>query len=450
MNRFISLSVLILLIVLLGSMFFQIVAPFVLPLFLAAVLAVICQPLHQYFLRKTGQRTAWAAALSTFTLVAIVVVPIVVGTFISAVQMYSLADQHLNGDWHNGLDLLWNRVAKPALEKVEQFSPEIRAFVYGVPKRREGQIDETPAATENEQGTANNNVTAEQPGPLSDEPLENLKNHLRDSLQSTASLIASRTFQLASSTVGMFVSMAVAAGMFITALYYFLADGPALITAAETLIPLPADYQRRLCERFATVVRAVVTATFMAAFVQGFATALAIQFCGIGYFWIFLVVATVASLIPLIGAWIVWVPCAAWLALQGHWTAAIMLSLWGMAVVGMLDNIVKVYMLQSTADLHPLLAFISVVGGLQVMGLWGIFIGPIMASCLYALIQIFNTELKELTKDRATEEAIPPPIAKPVSLTTDTVPTAKEVATVPSTERVHTVSVAPRKPKRRR
>jgi len=274
MNRFISLSVLLLLIVLLGSMFFQVIAPFLLPLFLAAVLAVICQPLHQYFLRKTGQRTAWAAALSTFALVAIVVVPIVVGTFISAVQMYSLADQHLNGDWRSGLDLLWNRVAKPGLEKVKQISPNL----------------------------------------VSDEPLEDLKIHLRDSLQSTASMVAGRTFQLASSTVGMFVSLAVAAGMFITALYYFLADGPALIAAAEALIPLPVDYQRRLRERFATVVRAVVTATFLAAFVQGLATALAIQICGLGYFWIFLVIATVASLIPLIGAWIVWGPCAVWLA----------------------------------------------------------------------------------------------------------------------------------------
>lgn len=373
MNRLISLSVLLALIVLLGGMLFQVLAPFILPLFLAAVLAVICQPLHHFFLTKTGQRTAVAAALTTITLVAMLVIPIVIGTFICAMQLYSLAQQHLDGDWHRGLDLIWERGLVPGFEWVKQ--------IY--------------------------------PGGFSDEQFDALKEKIGDSLQSWAGQIASRTFQIASSTVNIVVSLAVAAGTFITALYYFLADGPSMILAAEELIPLPTEHQRRLCERFAKVVRAVVTATFMAAFVQGFATAIALQLCGMGYFWIFLALATCASLIPLVGAWIVWGPCVAWLALQGHWTAATLLAIWGAAVVSMLDNGVKMYVLQSDADLHPLLAFISVIGALQVLGLWGIFIGPIVASCLFALIQIFNAELKELTKDRLAEKSNILPVILP-------------------------------------
>ncbi len=368
MNRMVSLSVLLALIMLLGGMLYQVIAPFILPLFLAAVLAVICQPLHNYFLRKTGQRAALAAACSTTALVAIVVVPLVAGTFISAVQLYSLADQHLDGDWHRGLELLWRRVVSPAVERIKPYVP----------------------------------------GGFSEERMTEFRDQFGANLQSLAGQIAGRTFKIASSTVGVFVSWTVAAGMFITALYYFLADGPALIAAAEVMIPLPVNHQRRLCERFATVVRAVVTATFLAALIQGFATALALQVCGLGHFWIFLSIATVASLIPLVGAWIVWVPCAVFLALQGHWIAASLLAVWGIGVVGTLDNVVKIYVLQNNADLHPLLAFISVVGALQVLGLWGIFIGPIIASCLFALIQIFNIELKDLVNER-TIESIPPP-----------------------------------------
>src|SRR5262249_49865612 len=152
----------------------------------------------------------------------------------------------------------------------------------------------------------------------------------------------------------------------------------------EELIPLPVDHQRKLCERFARVVRAVVTATFIAAFAQGLATALALQVCGLGHFIVFLIIGSIASLIPLAGAWIVWAPCAVSLALQGHWIAAIGLTIWGLVVVGTIDNVVKMYVLQNDADLHPLIAFISVIGALQVMGLWGIFIGPIVASCLFA------------------------------------------------------------------
>jgi predicted PurR-regulated permease PerM len=375
MNRVVSLSVLLTLIVLLGGMLFQVVAPFILPLFLAAVLAVICQPLHHYFLSKTHQRTAWAAALTTLTVVAMLVVPLVVGTFISAVQLYSLADQHLDGDWHRGLDLLWKKLVAPALEQIK------------------------PAI----------------PGGLSKERITQLQEQFSDSLQALAGQIATRTFQMASSTVGLFVSLSVAAGMFITALYYFLADGPGLIAAAEEMIPLPVDHQRRLCERFATVVRAVVTATFAAAFIQGFATAIAIQVSGIGHFWIVLAIASIASLIPLVGAWIVWGPCVIWLALQGHWVTASLLAVWGVAIVSTLDNVVKIYVLQNDADLHPLLAFISVVGALQVLGLWGIFIGPIVASCLFALIQIFNAELKELARERQANTPHPPPPVGPIA-----------------------------------
>lgn len=360
MNRIVSLAVLLALIALLGGMFYQVISPFLLPLFLAAVLAVICQPLQNYFLRITNGRRSISAALTTAMVTLIVVVPLVIGTFVTATNLYDLADQKLGGDWRRGLELIWNKVVVPGLERI---SPMV-------------------------------------PGGLPEEKLERLEAEFLENVRSLATRLAGTTFSIASSTVGMFVSLAIAVGMFLTALYYFLADGPAILAAAEDLIPLPVDHQRKLAERFASTVRAVVTATFAASFAQGVATTLALQACGFGHFLVFLVVGSIASLIPLAGAWMVWGPCAVWLALQGHWVAAAGLTLWGIAVVGMLDNIVKMYVLQSEAELHPLIAFISVIGALQVMGLWGIFIGPIVASCLYALVQIFNTELKEMTDER--------------------------------------------------
>jgi len=406
MNRVVSLSVLLALIVLLGGMLYQVIAPFILPLFLAAVLAVICQPLHTYFLRRCGQRRSIAAALSTLTVLALIVVPLVVGTFISAVQLYSLAEQHLDGDWHRSLDLLWKRTITPAIERLQPLIP----------------------------------------GELTKERIDEWRLQFGESLQSLAGQLAGRTFQYASSTVGMFVSLTVAAGIFITALYYFLADGPDLISAAERMIPVPVDHQRRLCERFATVVRAVVTATFLAALIQGFATAIALQLCGIGHFWIFLAVATIASLIPLVGAWIVWVPCAVWLVLHGDWVAASLLTAWGVCVVSMLDNGVKIYVLQNDTDLHPLLAFLSVVGALQVLGLWGIFIGPIVASCLFALIQIFNTELKEFAQQGSSKTET----AEPPGLTTEIVAVKNRSSQLPARKNHTPARASHLKSKRRR
>ena len=89
-----------------------------------------------------------------------------------------------------------------------------------------------------------------------------------------------------------------------------------------------------------------------------------------------------------------------WLMWNGHWIQASLLSVYGIAVVGMLDNAVRTYILNTDAKLHPLLALISVLGGLQAMGLWGMFIGPIIASCLHALVKIFNHELTVLSKEK--------------------------------------------------
>lgn len=371
MRRFVSLAVLLTLIVLLGITFFQVISPFLLPLFLAAVLAVICQPLQNYFLKKTGGRQALAAGLTTASVTLMIVGPLVIGTFAGAMSLYNVADQHLGGDWRHAMDVLWRKAVIPTIERVAPLVP----------------------------------------GGVTEETLLQWKVEFTNNLQSLATKLAGTTFSIASSTVGMFVSLAIAAGMFLTAFYYFLADGPAILTAAEELIPLPVDHQRKLGERFASTVRAVVTATFSAAFVQGLATAVALQVCGIGHFVIFLVVASIAALIPLAGTWMVWGPCAVLLAVQGHWLAAALLTIWGVAVVGLLDNVVKMYVLKSEADLHPLIAFISVIGALQVMGLWGIFIGPIVASCLFALVKIFNEELKELAKDRETAAIPPEPLA---------------------------------------
>jgi predicted PurR-regulated permease PerM len=196
----------------------------------------------------------------------------------------------------------------------------------------------------------------------------------------------------------------------VIALYYFLADGPALVATAEKLIPISIEYQREIRKRFDTVVRAVITATFFSAIGQGLATALMLCFYyGFGNFVILFILATFASMVPLFGTWLVWGPCVIWLLLHGIWLPALVFLIIGVAVIGTMDNVIRTYVLQSDAQLHPLLAFVSVLGGVQVMGLWGVFIAPIVASILHALIVIFNTEISVLSKERQNAKLQFPP-----------------------------------------
>jgi predicted PurR-regulated permease PerM len=340
-------------------MFYQFLAPFLLPLFLAAVLAIVCQPLYCRILLIVGpKRRSWAAGVTTALVLAVVLIPALIGTVVAAQQLVGFTRTYLSADTISE-SRLWKDVLAPAWERLPEWMKE---------------SDET--TTPQQQLAAN--------------------------AEGLARTLAKTTLSLASSTVGALVSLTIATGMFLIAFFYFLQDGPTLIAAAEEFIPIPVEHQRELCLRFTKVTRAVVLATFLAAFAQGIATTLALQVLGFGHLLVFLVVATISALVPVAGTWVVWAPCAVWLALQGHWGSAIGLAIWGGGVVGVLDNIVRTYILNSDAELHPLLAFVSVLGALQVMGLWGIFIGPIAASCLSALIQIVNQELKLLNPREGT------------------------------------------------
>jgi predicted PurR-regulated permease PerM len=242
--------------------------------------------------------------------------------------------------------------------------------------------------------------------------IQEIRDSLRRSLQGLGDRslgdAASITFGVLAEAMGTLVAILIGLLIYSMALYYFLADGSNLTSAAEQLIPVHADYQRQLLGQFSKVVRSVVVATFLAAFGQGLATAVALKLFGFPHAFVLFILATLASLIPIIGAWLVWLPCVIVLFLDGHWIQATILFLYGSMFVGMLDNVIRTYVLNTDTRLHPLLAFISILGGMQVMGLWGVFIGPIVASCLHALVQIFNVELKEFSKERQQEESSKP------------------------------------------
>jgi len=354
-GRHISLMGILILLITLGVMFYQLMAPFLLPLFLAAVTAIVAQPLHLWLLAKTGQRRAIAAGGTTAILVSAVLLPALVITVLSSLQLVGFVQQVFSVEAINKQQA-WQNHVEPVLQTVASWIP---------------------------------NYTADQ---LEEDATANLK--------AVADRLAGNTMKLASSTVGALVTLLVAVSVFLVALYYFLADGRALAMSIRELIPVDREQQSRMTHEFTKVTRAVVTATLLAAIVQGLMTAVALQFLGFGHFLVFLVIATIAAMIPMVGAWMVWLPCSIILATQGHWGSAIGLALYGSLGVSMADNVVRMYILNTDAQLHPLLALVSVLGALDVFGLWGIFIGPIVASCFTAALQIFNQEVRKIAQER--------------------------------------------------
>ena len=375
MVRLISLGVLLVLIIFLGITFYQVVAPFLLPLFLAGVVTILCRPLHGRILRRLPDRPRLASGLTTGSVLAIILVPLLVGVLVATLQLYSVAREAIgSADWDQQLSRL-SRVASDW-----------------------GLIE----LSSNEAETS-------------------LKQDLADAMRGLADRSAGIATKTLGRWVGSIVSMAVGVAMFGIALYYFMADGPALLAGTRRLIPVKDDYQQRLLGEFETVVRSVVTATLLAAVVQGGLTAIALWVVGAVYdlallrhFFLFFVLATLTSLVPVTGAWLIWAPAAIWLGLDGHTMGAVVLTAFGVGVIGMLDNVIRVHVLQTDTKLHPLLAFVSVLGGVHAMGLWGVFIGPIVACCLHALVGIFNAELGRVDLNDSPEteaESVPDPDA---------------------------------------
>ncbi|WP_437185895.1 AI-2E family transporter [Planctomicrobium sp. SH668] len=376
MPRLVSLGVILAVIVALGITFFQVVFPFLLPLFLAAMTVVVCRPLYRYLLKRTGNKEGWSAGLATAIILSIGLVPIVVGTLLASLQLYSYATD-LD---HESVKPVLNKVVTWGVEKVNQFRAE----------------DEQLVAAD-----------------VSRNALEWLKGSLNNFGDRSMGAAAGTTFGVLKGAAGFVVKVAVALAMYAIALFYFFADAPKLVKATESLIPVHLNYQNEMLVEFGSVVRSVVIATFLAAIAQGLATTVAVGILGFHQLIGLFALATSGALVPLIGTAIVWVPCAIWLFASGSPGQAIFLCLYCVIFVGLIDNVVRTYVLNSSTKLHPLLAFISVLGGIEVMGLWGVFIGPIVACCLHALLKIFNKELSQLSVERSGNgDAVEPPVVE--------------------------------------
>ena len=120
-----------------------------------------------------------------------------------------------------------------------------------------------------------------------------------------------------------------------------------------------------------------------------------------------MLLTTVAALVPFFGAASVWVPTCLWIYLiDGRFWPALLLAIYGVAVISMVDNFIKPYVLHGQSNLHPLLALLSVLGGVSALGPIGILVGPMVVAFLQTLLKILQRELNLMDAEEKEEEAI--------------------------------------------
>ncbi len=170
-------------------------------------------------------------------------------------------------------------------------------------------------------------------------------------------------------------------------LFFFLRDRRAALDALRRFSPLPAKETDQLLQRIGDTVHAAVYGTLAVSSAQGLLGGLMFWWLGLPTPLLWGVVMALLAVIPILGAFIVWIPAAIYLVLEGSWGKAIILTVWGMLVVGTIDNLLRPMLVGNRLKLHTVLAFLSVVGGIVVFGPVGILLGPVALTLTSGLLE---------------------------------------------------------------
>lgn len=343
MTRLVSFAVLLGLVVLFGLLSFRVMANFLLPMLLAAMLVVIFGPMHRWVRGRTRWPDWAAAALSTLLVVLIVLAPV------------SLLMFRAGGD---AVAIL----SRPDAMKLD-------------PHVLDGLISRFNEATGLQMTS------------------ESVNAELKRLVEEWVGPIAARApAVIAKILIGAIVT--------VVSLYYFFADGGRMLEGVTRLIPLDRRYQWQLLAEFEEVSRAVVSSILLAAVVQAALAGVGFWVAGLGKVFLLTLLTFFGALVPLAGAAIVWGAASLYLLFfeKNTWAAA-GLALWGLSVVSTVDNIIKPIVLHGQSKLHPLLALLSVLGGVGALGPIGIFVGPIAVAFLQAALTMLQAEIGSLSSE---------------------------------------------------
>jgi predicted PurR-regulated permease PerM len=312
--------------------------PFINVLAWAAVLVVVFYPVHRRLVARTN-RPATSAMISCLLVIFIILIPLSLVT----------------------------------LALVREFS----GAAQGLQNQLSAYLDPNSAVAGRILGWLGNYIDIEQ--------LRNPQS-IQEHLQQVVGSIAQRTLGLVGGALGVVVQIF----FIIFTMYYLFRDGAKIVSALPDVLPLERAQSEEILTRTRDVISASVNGVLVIAAIQGALGAIAFFALGVPSALVWGVVMTFLSLIPMAGAFIVWVPAAIFLAVTGHWVKAVLLVAWGALVIGTADNFLRPKLVGERTKLHELFIFFSVLGGLNVFGVLGLVLGPVVLAITLALLEVMR------------------------------------------------------------
>ena len=174
-------------------------------------------------------------------------------------------------------------------------------------------------------------------------------------------------------------------------LFFFFREGKTICHGLSAMLPLNPDQTERLFTGISETMIANLYGGLAVGAAQGILTGLSFWILGLSAPILWALVTGLASLVPVVGSALVWGPASILLILNGHWMKALILLIWGAAVVGQVDVVVRPYVVSTRVKVHTLLIFFALLGGVEAFGIVGIFVGPVILSLTLAVLDMLKT-----------------------------------------------------------
>ena len=231
--------------------------------------------------------------------------------------------------------------------------------------------------------------------------LSELQEKFSSAAVQASQFLATKALNIGQDTLGFIVSV----GIMLYLLFFLLRDGGQLAARFRQAIPLAEEHKRHLLAKTATVIRATVKGNIAVAATQGLLGGLIFWALGIQGSLLWGVLMAFLSLLPAVGAGLIWGPVAIYFLATGAIVQGIVLIAFGVFVIGLVDNILRPLLVGKDTKLPDWLVLISTVGGLAIFNLNGFVIGPLIAALFVAAWDIFSEPGRDRSDDGAGADA---------------------------------------------
>lgn len=213
-----------------------------------------------------------------------------------------------------------------------------------------------------------------------------LQRRLTAAVAQGSQFAATQVFTLGQSTFEFVVSLCIALYL----AFFLIRDGDTTVRAIGRMIPLAPVHRKKLWHKFATVVRATVKGNLLVALIQGALGGLAFWFLGVSGALLWAVLMAACSLLPAVGAALVWGPVAVYFLVTDALWQGLALTAYGVLVIGLVDNLLRPVLVGKDTRMPDYVVMITTVGGMAVFGINGFVLGPLIAAMFLSVWHIFD------------------------------------------------------------